>query len=31
MNKKNNPTRASWFFVHFFAVPVQLRCEMTKF
>ena len=28
--QNNNSTRASRFFVHFFAVPPQLR-EMTKF
>ena len=27
----NNSTRASRFFVHFFAVPAQQRHEMTKF
>ena len=31
MSKKNNSTRASRFFVHFFAVPAQLRCELNKF
>ena len=29
--QKNNSARASRFFVHFFAVPVHLRREMTKF
>ena len=29
--QKNNNSRASRFFVHFFAVPAQLRREMTKF
>ena len=28
---KNNNQRASRFFVHFFAVPAQLRREMTQF
>ena len=31
ISKKNNNSRASRFFVHFFAVPAQLRREMTKF
>ena len=31
ISKKNNNARASRFFVHFFAVPAQLRREMTKF
>ena len=31
-NEQNNSSaRASRFFVHFFAVPAQLRREMTKF
>ena len=29
--QNNNSARASRFFVHFFAVPAQLRREMTKF
>ena len=29
--QNNNSARAPRFFVHFFAVPVQLRHEMTKF
>ena len=29
--QKNNSARASRFFVHFFAVPAQLRREITKF
>ena len=29
--RNNNSTRASRFFVHFFAVAAQLRREMTKF
>ena len=29
--QNNNSARASRIFVHFFAVPVQLRHEMTKF
>ena len=29
--QNNNSTRASRFFVHFFAVLAQLRREMTKF
>ena len=29
--RNNNSTRASRFFVHFFAVSAQLRREMTKF
>ena len=29
--KNNNSARSSRFFVHFFAVPAQLRREMTKF
>ena len=29
--QKNNSARASRFFVHFFAVPAQLRRKMTKF
>ena len=29
--RNNNSARASRFFVHFFAVPAQLRREMTKF
>ena len=29
--RNNNSTRASRFFVHFFAVSAELRCEMTKF
>ena len=29
--QNNNFARASRFFVHFFAVPAQLRREMTKF
>ena len=29
--KNNNSARASRFFVHFFAVPTQLRREMTEF
>ena len=31
MSKNNNSARASRHFVHFFAVPAQLRREMTKF
>ena len=27
--QNNNSARASRFFVHFFAVPAQQRCEMT--
>ena len=30
-NEPNNSARASRFFVHFFAVTVQLSREMTKF
>ena len=29
--QNNNSARASRFFVHFFAVPAQLRREMDKF
>ena len=29
--RNNNSARASRFFVHFFAVPAQLRREMTQF
>ena len=29
--QNNNSARASRFFLHFFAVPAQLRREMTKF
>ena len=29
--RNNNSARASRFLVHFFAVPAQLRREMTKF
>ena len=29
--QKSNSARTSRFFVHFFAVPVHLRREMTKF
>ena len=29
--QNNNSARASRFFVHFFAVPAQLRREMTKY
>ena len=29
--QNNNSAHASRFFVHFFAVPAQLRHEMTKF
>ena len=29
--QNNNSPPASRFFVHFFAVPAKLRCEMTKF
>ena len=29
--QNNNSARVSRFFVHFFAVPVQIRCKMTKF
>ena len=29
--QNNNSARASRFFIHFLAVPVQLRREMTKF
>ena len=29
--QNNNAARASRFFVHFFAVPAQLRLDMTKF
>ena len=29
--QNNNSARASRFFVHFFAVPAQLRPEMTNF
>ena len=30
-NEQNNSARTSHFFVHFFAVPAQLRPEMTTF
>ena len=29
--QNNNSARATCLFVHFFAVPAQLRCEMNKF